>query len=232
MTGALVMAAGMAGLIATVHHYGAAVTTWEMVPALVVAGLGMGSVLAPLADILLAGVPHQHAGSASGLLNTGFQVGASIGIAVIGVIFFGLLGSQSGPAATAVTPQLRTGLAVAGVPAQFSGRIVTQFRSCLYGRLVAADPTTTPASCRRGGAEAALPASANRVLAEAGGAAVRRDFASSLERTLAFQVGVFLLSFLLMLALPARSGRRLEESGGPAGAAGAEDAATEDAVNV
>src|SRR5216684_3983708 len=232
MTGALVMAAGMGGLIATVHHYGAAVTTWEMVPALVVAGLGMGSVLAPLADILLAGVPHQHAGSASGLLNTGFQVGASIGIAVIGVIFFGLLGSQSGPAATAVTPQLRTGLAVAGVPAQFSGRIVTQFRSCLYGRLVAADPTTTPASCRRGGAEAALPASANRVLAEAGGAAVRRDFASSLERTLAFQVGVFLLSFLLMLALPARSGRRLEESGGPAGAAGAEDAATEDAVNV
>src|SRR5216683_1103640 len=172
------------------------------------------------------------AAGTSGLLNTGFQVGASIGIAVIGVIFFGLLGSQSGPAATAVTPQLRTGLAVAGVPAQFSGRIVTQFRSCLYGRLVAADPTTTPASCRRGGAEAALPASANRVLAEAGGAAVRRDFASSLERTLAFQVGVFLLSFLLMLALPARSGRRLEESGGPAGAAGAEDAATEDAVNV
>jgi hypothetical protein len=35
-----------------------------------------------------------------------------------------------------------------------------------------------------------------------------------------------------MLALPARSGRRLEESGGPAGAAGAEDAATEGAVNV
>jgi EmrB/QacA subfamily drug resistance transporter len=232
MTGALVMAAGMVGLIATVHHYGAAVTTWEMVPALVVAGLGMGSVLAPLADILLAGVPHQHAGSASGLLNTGFQVGASIGIAVIGVIFFGLLGSQSGPAATAVAPQLRTGLAVAGVPAQFSGRIVAQFRSCLHDRLVAADPTTTPASCRRGGAEAALPASANRVLAEAGGAAVRRDFASSLERTLAFQVGVFLLSFLLMLALPARSGRRLEEGGGPVGAAGAEDAATEGAVNV
>jgi EmrB/QacA subfamily drug resistance transporter len=232
MTGALVMAAGMAGLIATVHHYGAAVTTWEMVPGLVVAGLGMGSVLAPLADILLAGVAHQHAGSASGLLNTGFQVGASIGIAVIGVIFFGLLGSQSGPAATAVAPQLRTGLAAAGVPARFSGRIVTQFRGCLHDRLVAADPTATPASCKRGSAEAALPAAANRVLAEAGAAAVRRDFASSLERTLAFQIGVFLLSFLLMLALPARSGRRLEEGAGAADAAGAEGAAAEGAVHV
>src|SRR5215471_10828354 len=38
LTGAAVMAAAMAGLIATVHHYGVAVTTWEMVPALVGAG--------------------------------------------------------------------------------------------------------------------------------------------------------------------------------------------------
>ena len=207
MAGALVMSAGMAGLIAIVHHYGAAVTTWEMVPGLVVAGLGMGSVIAPLADILLAGVPRQHAGSASGLLNTGFQVGASIGIAVIGVIFFGMLGSQSGPAAAAVAPQLRTALAATGVPAQFSGRIVTQFGSCLHDRLVSADPTVTPASCRPGSTGQALPPAARRALAAAGTTAVRSDFAASLERTLGFQVGVFLLSFLLMLALPAGSGR-------------------------
>jgi hypothetical protein len=37
---------------------------------------------------------------------------------------------------------------------------------------------------------------------------VRTAFAASLQRTLWFQVGVFLLSFLLMLALPAGSGRR------------------------
>jgi len=224
MTGALVMAAGMAGLIAIVHHYGVAVTTWDMAPGLVVAGLGMGSVLAPLADILLAGVPRQHAGSASGLLNTGFQVGASIGIAVIGVIFFGLLGSQSGPAATAVAPQLRTGLAAAGVPAQFSGRIVTQFRGCLHDRLIAADPTVTPASCRRSGTSRALPAAAGSVLAGAGGAAERRAFVGALQRTLWFQVGVLLLSFLLMLALPAGSGRRAVPGTEPAAAGGAESA--------
>jgi hypothetical protein len=51
------------------------------------------------------------------------------------------------------------------------------------------------------------------VIAGAGGSAVRRDFANSVERTLWFQVGVFLLSFLLMLALPAGAGRRRADEG-------------------
>jgi MFS family permease len=208
MTGALVMAAGMAGLIATVARYGAAVTTAELVPGLIVAGLGMGTVLAPLADILLAGVDRQHAGSASGLFNTGIQLGASIGVALIGVIFFGLLGSQSGPAATATAPQLRAGLAAAAVPAGTAARIQDQFGTCLHDRLVAADPTVTPAACRLAspaGTARPLPPAVHRLLASAGAAASRRDFAASLERTLWFQVGVFVLSFLLMLALPRHS---------------------------
>jgi EmrB/QacA subfamily drug resistance transporter len=213
MTGALVMAAGMAGLIATVARYGPAVTTAELVPGLIVAGLGMGTVLAPLADILLAGVDRQHAGSASGLFNTGLQLGASIGVALIGVIFFGLLGTQAAPAAAAAAPQLRAGLAAAGVPAGTAARIQGQFGACLHDRLVAADPTVTPPSCRitgpAGGARP-LPAAAARVLARAGGAATRHDFAATLERTLWFQVGVFFLSFLLMLALPRRAGRRAQ----------------------
>ena len=117
MAGALIIAAGMAGMIAAVHHYGAAVTTWDLVPGLVAAGLGLGAVIAPLADIVLARVPSQHAGSASGVFNTGLQLGNSIGIAVIGVIFFGMLGSQSGAAAHAVAPELRPALVAAGLPA-------------------------------------------------------------------------------------------------------------------
>jgi MFS family permease len=222
MAGALVIAAGMVGLIATVHHDGAAVTTWDLVPALVAAGLGLGAVIAPLADIVLARVPLRDAGSASGVFNTGLQVGNSIGIALIGVIFFGMLGSQSGPAATAVAPQLRSGLVSAGVPAGYTGRIVTQFRVCLHDRLVAADPTVTPAACRTPGGQRALPAAAHPVLARAGGAAVADDFAASVERTLWFQVGVFGLSFLLMLLLPRGAGRR--PAGSPGAAPGAHQA--------
>jgi EmrB/QacA subfamily drug resistance transporter len=207
MAGALIMAAGMAGLIVIVHHYGGAVTTMDMVPALVVAGLGMGTVLAPLADILLDGVPHQDAGSASGIFNTSLQLGASIGVAVIGVIFFGLLGSQSAPAAAAVAPQLRSGLVAASVPAPIVGAIESQFGACLHARLVASDPTVTPAACRLPG-HRTLPTAASKVLVGAGAEAVRHDFAASLERTLWFQVAVFLASFLLMLVLPPGVGRR------------------------
>src|SRR5215472_2063932 len=123
MAGALIMAASMTGVIVTTHHYGPAVTTWELVPALVGIGLGLGAVIAPLADVVLARVPKQDAGAASGVFNTGLQLGNSIGIAVIGVIFFGMLGSQSGPAAATVAPALRSGVVAAGVPARDAGQI-------------------------------------------------------------------------------------------------------------
>jgi len=218
MAGALVIAAGMAGVIAAVHHYGAAVTTWDLVPGLAGAGLGLGAVIAPLADIVLARVPHQNAGSASGVFNTGLQVGNSIGIAVIGVIFFGMLGVQSGPAASTVAPALRSGVVAAGVPARDAGRLEAQFRGCLHDRLVSADPTVTPASCRPPAGEV-LPAAVHPVLARAGAAAVRQDFAASVVRTLWFQVGVFGLAFLLMLAWPRGAGRKTTAHGG-AGAVG------------
>src|SRR5215472_17094079 len=219
MAGALIMAAAMTGLIAAVHHYGAAVTTWELVPGLVAAGLGLGAVIAPLADIVLDRVPHQDAGSASGVFNTGLQLGNSIGIAVIGVIFFALLGTQSGAAANTVAPALRSGAVAAGVPARDAGALVAQFRACLHDRLVAADPTVTPASCRPPAGEV-LPAAVHPVLARAGAAAVRNDFADSVARTLWFQVGVFGLSFLLMLAWPRGAGRKVHEAADGGAAAG------------
>ena len=47
------------------------------------------------------------------------------------LIFFGLLGSQSGPAATAVAPQLRSGLAAVGAPAAAAGHVEGQFRQLI-----------------------------------------------------------------------------------------------------
>src|SRR5260370_37373549 len=182
MAGGLVIAGGMAGLIGAVHYYGAAVTTWELVPGLVAAGLGLGAVVAPLADIALARVPHQHAGSASGVFNTGLQLGNSIGIAVIGVIFFGILGSQSGAAAHTVAPALRSQIVAAGVPAQNAVRLEAQFRTCLHDRLGAADPTVTPASCQPP-AGVVLPAAVHRTAAGAGASAAPHDLAASRVRT-------------------------------------------------
>jgi hypothetical protein len=217
------MAAAMTGLIVAVHHYGAAVTTWELVPGLVGAGLGLGAVIAPLADIVLDRVPHQDAGSASGVFNTGLQLGNSIGIAVIGVIFFALLGSQSGPAASTVAPALRTQVVAAGVPAQNAVRLEAQFRTCLHDRLVASDPTVTPASCKPPAGVVLSPA-VRGIVAGAGISAVRHDFAASLVRTLWFQVGVFALAFLMMLAWPRGVGRRATGPGNGGVTAGRQSA--------
>ena len=212
MAGALVMAAGMVGLIWTVQRAGPGVSSWQLVPGMAAVGLGMGAVLAPLADILLAGVRRQDAGSASGVLNTGFQIGNSIGLALIGVVFFGLLGSQSGPAVNATAPQIRAGLAAASVPAAARQHIVGQFRACLHDRLVASDPTVTPPSCRRSPAERMLPSAADHAIAAGAAQAVKRDFTAALQRTLWYQVGAFLLAFLLMLALPRRAAGSLHDT--------------------
>jgi hypothetical protein len=58
---------------------------------MIVTGLGLGLVVPTLIDVVLAGVDPRDAGTASGALNTALQLGASIGVALIGVVFFGAL---------------------------------------------------------------------------------------------------------------------------------------------
>lgn len=90
------LAIGVALLAATVEHIGVTGNTLELVPALVLGGAGMGLVMAPLASVVLAGVVPQHVGAASGVLSTALQVGNSIGVALIGVVFYGALDAGVG----------------------------------------------------------------------------------------------------------------------------------------
>lgn len=64
-----------------------------LVPGFVVAGAGMGLVLAPLTALVLARVPMAYGGAAAGALSTAQQVGGALGVAVIGVLFYGRLGA-------------------------------------------------------------------------------------------------------------------------------------------
>jgi hypothetical protein len=45
--------------------------------------------------VVLAAVPSQAAGGASGLFSTAQQLGGALGVAVVGTIFFGQLGAHS-----------------------------------------------------------------------------------------------------------------------------------------
>ncbi|GIH92431.1 MFS transporter [Planobispora siamensis] len=95
--GVLVMLAGTLGLLFTVSAAGATVTPWQFVPALVVTGIGMGMLMAPFFDIVLAGVEQHETGSASGTLTAVQQLGGAFGVALLGTVFFDLLAAQAVP---------------------------------------------------------------------------------------------------------------------------------------
>ena len=94
VTGALLMAAGLAGVDVGAHHVGTGTSPWPLVPGLTVAGLGLALLVVPLVNVVLAAVPAEAAGGASGLFSTAQQLGGAIGIAVIGTVFFGYLGTH------------------------------------------------------------------------------------------------------------------------------------------
>ncbi|GAA2309686.1 hypothetical protein GCM10010149_69820 [Nonomuraea roseoviolacea subsp. roseoviolacea] len=89
--GAVVMAAGAAVFAVTVHLTGLDVSPWQLAPGLAIAGIGMGMIMAPFFDIVLAGVDNHESGSASGTLTAVQQLGAALGTAVLGTFFFHLL---------------------------------------------------------------------------------------------------------------------------------------------
>ena len=62
---------------------------------LMLTGLGMGLTFVPLSLVALAKVPNRDTGVASSLLNTGQQVGGSIGLAILGTVAWSAVASST-----------------------------------------------------------------------------------------------------------------------------------------
>jgi EmrB/QacA subfamily drug resistance transporter len=83
------MGAGMILLSASLLLFGtldAAATWWDIVPGLLVGGLGMAITMAPTTAAAMASVPVDKAGVGSAVINSMRQVGGSLGIAVMGTL--------------------------------------------------------------------------------------------------------------------------------------------------
>ena len=93
--GGLLMAAGVAGVDVAARHAGTGTSPWLLVPGLVIAGAGLALVVIPLVSVVLAAVPAEAAGGASGMFSTAQQLGGAIGVAAAGTIFFGGLSGHS-----------------------------------------------------------------------------------------------------------------------------------------
>jgi len=214
--GTLLLAIGMGAVIWTVDRYGGGTHSWQLIPALAICGLGLGCTVAPLVNVVLAGIRGQDAGAASGVLTTAQQVGGAVGVAVIGVIFFGLLSSQAAGVTADLAPRLGAELRADGLAAPASGQVVAGFETCFQDRASAKDPSAVPPSCQRV-AQGQGQEPTGRVVAATAEVARKRNFSDAFERTLLFEVAVFLLCLLLVFLLPDPRGRAPERA--PAGVA-------------
>ncbi|WP_433243326.1 MFS transporter [Streptosporangium sp. CA-135522] len=94
--GAVIMTAGVVALLLLLEP---GVSPWQLTPALLVTGLGSGLIMGPYFEIALAGVEPHETGSASGTLTALQQVGAALGVALLGTVFFGAMGGDPTAAA-------------------------------------------------------------------------------------------------------------------------------------
>ncbi len=132
--GVVLMAAGMVGLIGTLRLAGATVSGWQLAPALALAGVGMALLMAPFFDIVLAGVAPAETGSAGGTLTAAQQLGSSLGIAVLGTVFFAALGRPGAAGMAPVAGELASS-AAAGLRAARFGDALASTLWLLTGQL-------------------------------------------------------------------------------------------------
>ncbi len=91
--GAALMITGLTALLFLSAWRGDALTGFELAPVLLVYGTGQGFVMPTLISTVLINIKGHDAGSASGVLTTVQQVSFATGVAVIGTVFFSVLGS-------------------------------------------------------------------------------------------------------------------------------------------
>jgi EmrB/QacA subfamily drug resistance transporter len=115
--GAVTAGLGNAALVAAVLAHAGAAPVAALFPGLFLLGAGQGLCITPLTTTVLIHADASRAGSVSGALSTAQQVGNAIGVAVTGVVFYGLLGRGDGYGAAYGWSLTEMGVLLAGVAA-------------------------------------------------------------------------------------------------------------------
>jgi MFS family permease len=91
VTGLTMVVLGLAATALILWEAPAASVGWWLAPALLVAGIGGGWVVAPNTTMTLRCVPVEMAGSAGGALQTGQRIGGAIGTTALPGVFYAVL---------------------------------------------------------------------------------------------------------------------------------------------
>ena len=175
--GAVIMVLGIAGIGLAAPHVGLNGSPWPVVPGLVVAGAGLALLLIPLVNVVLADVPAEVAGGASGIFSTGQQLGGALGVAIIGTLFFGYLadGHSYEAALTHTVPYAAAAFALAAVASLLLPHTAVTDDNLRRSRMRPAGPWCPAAVRARPGQGRLAWPHGHRELGPAGGAHRRRQ---------------------------------------------------------
>jgi len=201
--GSIVMAIGLVITGWLMHHYGLRVHSWQFIPSLLLTGVGMGMVFGSLFAAVLNGVDPAHAGSASGTLNAVQQVGGAIGVAVVGVIFFGQLSHAAPASFTSIEPQLQHTLSMQHVPAPAQTEIVEGVKQCFVDRSREKDSSIVPASCKQTTSNNANPVLTQDITKSALQANAT-NFDNAFHWAIGYALALLAVTFSLTFLLPKR----------------------------
>jgi EmrB/QacA subfamily drug resistance transporter len=228
IAGAGLATVGVLVTIYSIHEVGTDLHSWELIPAMFIGGVGLGLLIAPSLNFVLAGIGGKDVGSASGVLTTVQQIGGALGVAAIGVIFFGQLAANADKVSSDQVPRIRQQLAAAQLPPDVVDQVIANYRVSFHDRATSKDPTTEPESCKRArqyrpnlpippdiasqapaqrsAAIAALYQKAGAIvrttIAASAAQGVATDFTDAIQVALLYNVAAFALSFLLLFMLP------------------------------
>jgi EmrB/QacA subfamily drug resistance transporter len=97
--GAAMMMLGLSALLYLTALRGVSLSGLELAPVLLIYGTGQGFVMPTLISTVLINIKGHDAGSASGVLSTVQQASFATGVAVIGTVFFSVIGRATAPEA-------------------------------------------------------------------------------------------------------------------------------------
>jgi MFS family permease len=201
--GSAVMGIGMSIVAVVIYHYGLSMHSWQLIPGLIIMGTGMGCVFGGLFAAVLNGVDPSHAGSASGTLNAFQQLGGVIGVAVIGVIFFGQLNHAAPTSFNSIEPSLKSSLVTEHIPASSQVAIINGTRNCFVDRSREQDSSVVPASCKTfnsSSTNSAISQSIQKGVAEANS----HNFTNAFRWSVIYGVGVLIFTVAITFLLPSK----------------------------
>jgi len=203
--GTIVMAAGLTVVFLFINHSGIHTTPWEFIPGLLLTGIGMALIMTPMFSIVLSDVDPKNAGSASGIMNAVQQLGGAIGVALIGVVFFGQLTAHSNASFSTIEPSVKSQLTQLNIPSQAQTKILDGVRTCFNDRVNETDSSVTPESCKvltAGTAQTPDAAKIGDIIATATKDANTNNFVNAFRAAVIYEASILAVVIALSFLLP------------------------------